>query len=232
MTVDDVYKIIQFIVKKNQQGYVKPADFNTAINTAQKQYQSWLLGSFQQYTPGRPVAKVELGNNRTVRQRLAPVIYGYVLHIDPYGTSPYPNDYLQTDAMWSIYGNSIYGMSIYGTKRIRYAQQNQLDSYYNSAIDPVAKNPIYLLEDTYFQFYPTNQYEAKLHYVRDAPEIVWGYVLDGNNRPIFNSSTSINPVWDDAACLDILARCLRMVGVNLDVNAVSAYAEELRNTGQ
>lgn len=232
MTVDEGYRLILFIVKKAQQGYVKPIDYNTAINAAQKQFQSWLLGSFQQYTPGRPVARVELGNNRTVRQRLAPVIYGYTLHVDPYGSSPYPGDYLQTDAMWGIYGPSIYGGSIYGTRRIRYAQQNQLDSYYNSVIDPVPNNPIYLLEDTYFQFYPTNIYQARLHYVRDAPAIVWGYTLDGNNRPIFDSTTSVNPVWDDAAFMDIIGRCLRMIGVNLQDNQVSQYAEELKQQGQ
>lgn len=227
MTVDEVYTLIQFIVKKNQQGYVKPADFNTAINTAQKQYQSWLLGSFQQYTPGRPIAKVELGNNRTVRQRLAPVIYGYTLHIDPYGYSPYPGDYLQPDAMWSIYG-----ASIYSHKRIRYAQQNQLDAFYNSSIDPIATNPIYLIEDTGFQFYPENQYQARLHYVRDAPLIKWAYTLDGNNRPVYDSVNSIDPVWDDPACIDIVGRCLRMIGVNLQDGAVSQYATELKNVGQ
>lgn len=230
MTVDEAYKLILFIVKKSQQGYVKPTDFNTSINAAQKQYQSWLLGSFQQYTPGRPVARVELGNNRTVRQRLAPVIYGFTLHIDPTGYSPYPGDYLQPDAMWSIYG-----ASIYSHKRIRYAQQNQLDSYYNSVIDKVEDNPIYLIEDDGFQFYPENQYEARLHYVKDAPEIRWGYTMTvpgPNGRPIFDSSTSINPVWDDAACMDIIGRCLRMIGVNLQDGIVSQYAQELKNTGQ
>ncbi len=223
MTVDEVYSLIKFICKKNQQGYIKPADFNTAINSAQRQYQSWLLGSFSQYTPGHPVARVELGNNRTVRQRLTPVIYGYVLSVSSAtGKSPYPGDFLQVDSMYSIYG----------VKRIRYAEQNQLDAYYNSAISPISNNPIYLIEDTGFQFYPSSIYQAKLSYVRDAPTIVWAYIEDGNGRPIFNSATSVNPVWDDAACMDIIGRCLRMIGVNLQDISVSQYAEELKNSGQ
>lgn len=234
MNVDEVYRIIKFIVNKAQQGYVTPENFNLSINTAQKQYQSWLLGTLQQYTPGRPIARVELGQNRTVRTRLAPVIYGYVLSINSAGTSPYPTDYLQTDAMWSIYGTygqqGIYG--IYGVRRIRYAEQQALDSYYNSVIDPISTSPIYLLEDVGFQFFPTDLYQAKLHYVKDCPQIVWAYTLDVNNRPVFNSSTSINPVWDDAACLDIIGRCLRIIGVNLQAGEVSKYAEELKLNGE
>lgn len=227
MTVDEVYLLVKFIVNKNQQGYVKPADFNTSINQAQRSYVSYLLGSFQQYTPGRPVAKVELGNNRTVRQRLAPIIYGYNLAIDPTGYSPYPGDFLQPDAMWSIYG-----ASIYSHKRIRYAQQNSLDAYYNSVIDPVATNPIYLIEDTGFQFYPETQYTARLHYVRDAPQIRWAYTNDMNGRPIYDPANSIDPVWDTAAIFEIVSRQLRMIGVYLQANEVSAFANEITKTGQ
>ncbi len=122
--------------------------------------------------------------------------------------------------------------SIYGVKRVRYAEQNKLDAYYNSVIDPIATNPIYLIEDTGFQFYPSSVYQAKLSYVKDAPAIVWAYTEDGNSRPIYNSATSINPVWDDTACMDIIGRCLRMIGVNLQDISVSQYAEELKNQGQ
>jgi hypothetical protein len=58
MTVNDVYLLIQFIVKKGQSGDLTPSEFNRVINAAQRQYLSYLLGDFQTYTPGRPIAKV------------------------------------------------------------------------------------------------------------------------------------------------------------------------------
>lgn len=229
MDVNELYELLKYIVNKNQQGYVPPSKFNLVINQGQRSYTAWLLGSFTQYTPGRPVARVELGQNRTVRQRLAPVIYGYTLAIDPYGFSPYPGDYLQVDAMWSIYGSSIYNPY---NKRIRYAQQNTLDSFYNSRIDPIATNPIYLIEDEGFRFYPEAQYTARLSYVRDAPPIEWAYTLDSNNRPVYDPINSKQPVWDTVACYDILVRALLEVGVNLQANAVMQYANEIKNQGQ
>ncbi len=217
-----MYLLIQFILNKNQQGYLPPSKFNLTINQGQRSYVAWLLGLFQQYTPGRPVARVELGNNRTVRQRLAPVIYGYTLNVSSSGESPYPGDFLQVDAMWSIYGFN----------RVKYVEQNRLDAFYNSTINPISTNPIYLIEDTGFQFYPETQWQAKLSYVRDAPDIIWGYTEDSNGRPIYDASLSQQPVWDNIAIFDIIGRALAQVGISLQIPQVVAYSQEIKTQGQ
>ena len=222
MTVDEVYSLIDYIANKNQQGYISPDDFHNIINQAQRSYAAFLLGRFQQYAPGRPIANVELGQNSIVRQRLAPIIYGYNLNINSDGFSGYPSDYIQTDAMWSIYGY----------QRIRYADQHKFSSIYNSVIDPIRTNPIYVLEDTGFRFFPTTTANAKLHYVKDPPNIVWGYTLDSNGTPVYDSAGSVQPVWDDIAIFEIIARALQMVGINLQSNAIVQYANEIKTTGQ
>lgn len=221
MTVNDSYELIQYICDKNQQGYISPDQFNLTINQAQDSYQAYLLGNFQQYSPGRPIARVELGQNQVVRQRLTPTIYNYNLRVDSSGFSPYPGDYLQADAMWTYYN----------TNRIRYVQQDALYSFANSVIDPVATNPIYLIEDLGFRFYPASINSAKLSYVRNAPDIVWGYDLV-NDVPIYNETKSIQPVWDDASMLDIIFRALKIIGVNLQLAAVVQYSNDIKNNGQ
>jgi len=223
MNVDEVYRTMLYVVAKNlQQGYLSPEDFHTAINQAQKNYVAYLLGVFQQYTPGRPVARVELGQNSVVRQRLAPIIYGYNLNVDVNGYSPYPGNYLQTDAMWSLYG----------FQRIRYADQHKFVSIYNSTIDPVSTNPIYVLEDTGFVFYPQNRQSARLHYVKECPDMVWGYTFDINGIPVYNPATSTQPVWDEVAIFDIISRALMLVGVNLSAGAVMQFSQEQKQNGQ
>lgn len=176
MDVNQVYDLIKFIANKNQQGFITPSQFNLIINQAQNSYTSFLLGSFQQYTPGRPIARVELGNNSVVRQRLVPIIKLATLTIDGTGFSPYPSDYVQVDAIKTT-----------AFQRVRFAQQDNLYSYYNSVIDPVATNPIYLLEDNGFRFYPINLATASLSYVSDPVDIVWAYTLDANNRPVYTT---------------------------------------------
>jgi hypothetical protein len=218
--VNDVYKLILYATSKNlQSGYVSPSDFNNVINIAQKSYSSYLLGNFQTYTPGRPISKVELGQNSVVRQRLSPTIYGYNLHIDVSGFAPYPGDYLQTDAMWSIYGY----------QRIRYVQQNYLQSVYNSTIDPYQTNPFYLIEDVGFRFYPQSIGMSRLNYVRNPPDMVWGYTDDANGLPVYSSAKSTQPIWDDASILEIIVRSLAIIGVNLQLGVVQQYAQEIKD---
>jgi len=222
-TVDDVYQIVQYACGKNlQQGYISPADFNLTINQAQKSYASYLLGNFQQYQPGRPQARVEFGQNTVIRQRLTPIIYGYNLTVDNTGFSPYPGDFLQQDAMWSYYGYN----------RIREVQQQYFYSIYNSVIDRIPSWPVYMIEYDGFRFFPNNTGQAKLSYVRNPPDMIWGYTLNVNGIPFYNPASSTQPVWDDASILEIIVRALRIIGVNLQYNDVNAYANEIKQVGQ
>lgn len=232
MTVDSAYKIVQYVINKSQDGYLPEDEFNLIIQQAQNSFLDYLLGQFQQYAPGRPVPRVGLGNNRTVRQRLSPVIYGYTLNVDSQGQAPYPGDYIQTDAMWSIYGG--------GRTKIRYAEQNKLDSFYNSTIDPILSNPIYLIEDTGFKFYPNLNddgvamipSQARLSYVRKPPVIHWGSVPNIYGVPVYNAATSTDPVWSDVDMLEVISRALKMVGVNLQAGQIEQYAQDVTRGGQ
>ena len=223
-TIDDVYKITLYATSKNlQQGYVSPEDFNVVINQAQISYASYLLGSFQQYQPGRPEARVQFGQNAVIRTRLKPIIYNADLAIDSTGFSPYPGDFLQVDAMWTYYGY----------ERVREVQQNYFYSIYNSKIDPVANWPVYMLEWDGFRFFPQDQNQAKMSYVRNPPEMKWAYTIDPiTDNPVYDSANSIQPVWGDATLLEIIVRALRIIGVNLDYNSVNAYAVQIENQGQ
>jgi hypothetical protein len=223
MTVDEAYRLISFIVNKsNAQGYVSPDEFNLIINKAQESFLDYLLGEFQQYQYGRAQARVQFGQNSIIRQRLSPVIYGRNLSVDSTGFSPYPEDYVQTDAMWDIYGYST---------RIRYFQQDALFSALNSTIDPVASNPVYIIEKNGFRFFPNNIGAAKLNYVHKPRAIVWASVY-GSVRPTYDPTESVDPVWTDVDMLEIIARALRMAGVNLKDGEVSQYANEIKTQGQ
>jgi len=178
MTIDEVYRIVLYATaKNNSQGYVSPSDFNLTINQAQQSYVAYLLGSFQTYSPGRAMSRVEFGQNAIVRTRLAPIIYGINLTVPSSGQVTYPSDYLQSDAMFTATGYN----------RVRLVQQDSLYSYYNSTIDPIATNPIYTLEQTGFHFFPENIGQAKLSYVQNPPNMVWAYTLNNNSIPIYTT---------------------------------------------
>lgn len=222
MTIDFAYQIVQYAANKAQSGYITPDQFNTLFQQGQISYASYLLGTLQKYSPGRAMAPVEFGQNKVVRQRLTPIIYVYTLAVDSAGFSPYPGDHMQPDAMWSL--------PYMG--RVRSVQQDALYSVLGSNIDPIASNPIYLIEDDGFRFYPNDIGAARLSYVRIPPAAYWAYTLDVNGIPVYDPALSVDPVWDDVSMLEILARVLALVGINLQSGAISQYASMIKETGQ
>lgn len=224
MTVDQVYYIVSYAVAKNKsQGYVSPDDFNNVINLAQKSYSDYLRGEYQRYQIQRPIAVVEFGQNQMVRQSLAPLIYGTVLNPNlTTGIAPFPSDYDYADAMWDTYG-------LYN---IRFIQQDRQDSYIHSAIDPVVSNPVYLINQAGFLFFPHNIDHATLSYVRVPPPIKWGYDLDGNGIPVYNAATSQQPIWSDTDIYQVIVRALALIGCNLQLGVVMQYANEIKQGGQ
>lgn len=224
MTSNTAYQTMLYACTKNlQQGYLSPEDFYTTINTAQQQYLDYLLGEYQQYQAGRPIAVVEIGEKEKIRNSIAPLIYNTVLTPNTTtGIASFPSDYEAVDAMWEIY-------NLYN---IRFVSQPRLASFFNSKIDVIGENPVYLLKHEGFQFYPTNIGLTRMSYVRTPPSIVWGYNLDPNGTPVWNPSTSQEPVWGDTDMMNIIARALLMVGVNLNAGQVAEYATQIKMRGQ
>jgi hypothetical protein len=231
MNVNDMYRICQFAVNKAQNGYLTPSEFNLIINQAQVSYQDYLLGEFQQYQYGRPQARINYSQNENIRQRLSPLITEATLTINgTSGEAPYPADYVQADAVRTTTFD-----------RVRYVQQDSLYSYYNSKIDPIATNPIYLLEPTGFQFYPKTLGSAILTYIKDAPSIVWAYTTVAGRSVYAPTQTgvgvtpttgTVQPIWDNVDLLEIIARALKLIGLNLQDGQVQQYANQVTQQGQ
>lgn len=232
MDVNSVYQIVLYAAAKNlQQGYVSPDDFNNVLMpTAQNGYLDYLLGEYQKYTPTRPFAPVEFAANERIRTSMATLIYGACLQVplqeDCYNVysaiSPYPDDFVYVDAMWTQYGYS----------RVKFIQQDRLDKFIHSTIDPIATNPVYLLRADGFQFFPADIAWVKMSYVREPPPITWGYTLDVNGLPVYNAALSHQPIWGETDMMNIIVRALSLVGINLQLGTVSQYAEVIKQGGQ
>ena len=223
MTVNDVFEIINFAINKNQNGTLIAEDFNRILPLAESGYINYLLGSFNTYQIGRPISKVELGQNSVVRQRLSPIIKRATLTVNGSGIAPNPTRYIQTDAMWT--NDTDY-------KRIRWSDQDRWYSKKNSVIDAVATNPIYMITDTGFEFSPKSIGTATISYVQTPLPIVWGFTLDGNNRRVYSAGASTQPVWNDVSMMEIIVRALALVGVNLQLREVENYSQLIKTQGQ
>lgn len=222
MSINTIYQLFLYVIKKNQSADLSPDEFNNIWNLAQINFMDYLLGEFQQYQYGKSVARVEIGQNQTVLQRLTPLIDSPVtLTINSNGVAPNPSDYQQACAMYTTAMN-----------KVSFVQQDSLYSRLQSVIDPVTTtNPIYLIENNQFQFYPTSLGSALLSYVKTPPAAKYAYIIDGSGNPIFDPGNSIDPVFFDTDCWTIASRALEMVGINLQAPLIQQYANNIKNNG-
>lgn len=224
LTADEMYRIEQYILNKNQNGNLTPEQFNLINNEAQFDYLNYLLGDFRKYMPGRPIPPVAWGMTARIRESLTPFIQpATTLTVNPTtGLADNPPDYEMWDAMyWGIY-----------KQRVKFIQQERLASHLNSSINPIQRNPVFLSVYRGFEVYPTNIGTTQISYIRTPRTINWAYTNDIYGRPIYNAAASSHPEWQRFDCLEIMARALRMVGVNLQSAEVSQYAETIKNAGQ
>lgn len=227
MNVNDLYNTIQFIINKFLSANLTGDEFNNIINQSQTSFLNYLLGQFVSYQYGRPISRVQFGMNEIVRQRITPLIdTPSALTIDATGLAPYPANFEQVDAIYT------------STKdRVRFVPQHKLYSYLGSVIDPVSTNPIFLIESDGFRFYPNANYNGvalagvTISFVHTPPPIVWASTPDGQGRPVYNAGASTDPVWYPVDWFELAHRALAMVGVNLQANEISQYANMIKTQG-
>jgi hypothetical protein len=219
MDVNVVFLIWKLALAKNQQeGYGTRENFYLTINQAQRDYLDYLMGEYQTYQATRPIAVVQFGQNERIRQSLAPLIYGAILNVDPNtGIGQFPSDYEYVDNMWGQYGYY----------NIKFIQQNRLDSVVHSVIDPIAQNPVFIIQHEGFHFFPQTIGLTTLSYIRTPPSIVWGFSLDSNGREVYDPSTSQDPIWAETDIIEIIGRALKIQGVSLQVGSVIQYANDV-----
>jgi hypothetical protein len=102
----------------------------------------------------------------------------------------------------------------------------------NSQIDPITSNPVFMIEDIGLRFFPNNIGAARMSYIRKPQRIYWGFTLDGNGRKVYSPANSEQPKWADVDLLEIIARILKLAGVNLKDGDVVQYANSIIQQGQ
>jgi len=225
MTIDQVYKFVDFIIKKsNSGGYLTPDEFNLIINRAQIQYFNKLYGNQNDYRYDRPVPKIAYAITEKISNSLSPFLSdSTALEIDGNGQVNIPSDLFQTVSITHTIDNIEYEITRVEQDRIA----NNLSSYYDA---PTSDFPIYSQLRTKFQFYPKNLATASLFYLKKPTDMVWGYTTV-SGRPVYNSGTSVQPLWKDMDINEIIYIALSYIGVNLKDGDVSQFAQLKTQTG-
>jgi hypothetical protein len=221
MTVDDCYRQLRFIIRKNKLGSLNPQDFQDAFNAAQRNYYDFLVGRIEQYRYDSPKPRVGLSMTDNVVSRLMPFEKSSSATISS-GLAAKPSDFNKLLAMYTSNNYRVYRI-----EEDRFAERIQ------DSIDPIDESNAFFVEQgNSFRVYPTTLTSVTMKYLSVPVNVVWGYTLDGSGRPVYNSSTSVQPLWYDNDIDEILGRAAKIIGVSIKEPVLQQFGQSVINTGE
>lgn len=221
LTVDYIYKLCLSIVRKNQAGSLTSNDFQYHWNAAQNGYHGDLLGRFNRDNNGKAATNTGLIENQTILTKLSPFTKNETLAVTS-GAGDKPADF-------------VYALALrIGGKEVTRIVHDQIANVNDSVIDaPSSSADIYYYNEyeDYYSFLPNTVSSAELDYIAAPPSVVWGYTIDGDGRQVYDSGSSVQPLWDTASAMEITQRMLRTLGVAFSSRDFQNFGETVKNRG-
>lgn len=221
MTVDEVYSIMRFIARKNQLESLSPTEFQHSFNVAQRNYYDFLVGRVEQYRYDKATPRVGLNMTDNVVSRLTPFQMTSSVAVAA-GVANKPADF-----------NKLLAMTTPTNQEVKRIEEDRLANRLNDSIDPINEsNAFYVEQSSSWNIYPTTLATVSVKYLKVPVNVVWGYTIDGSGRPVYNSGTSVQPIWKDNDIDEIVGRALKVLGVSIKENVLINYGQGVINAGE
>jgi len=216
MTIDELYKFVQFEANKEQRGFIKPSEFNLLAERAQLDVIRDRYGKIGiSGTPSTPMT-------HSVMDDLAPVITKQTITYDSSGDNDafaYPATYLY-----------FIRMTLAG-KNVEIINHDQLGMRLKSVITtPNSEYPIAVMIDEGFEIYSSTSEDTSgtvvITFIKKPTAPFWAYVI--SNGTYIHSATSNDTVeltLPEQTHNEIAQRMLSYIGISLRDQEPLSYAE-------
>ena len=210
MSIDELFKFLNFLSNKNQSGNLKPDQFNISAERCQIEYYNKEYREFQK--------------TREVTDAISIWLIDSIINPDVNGQAPYPSDYKHVAGIRHI--RFVGGIAT--PVPVEEVTTNDLGTILMSQVTPpTLKYPKMAYYNNYMQFYPKNVGAIQFDYLRGPKVPVWGYTVV-NNRPVYNPATSIDFEAVDGSLNEITIMMLSQLGIYLSSQQVVQYAEMMK----
>jgi hypothetical protein len=218
MNINEIYKLVSYMVDKYQGAYLAPDDFNMAINAAQRQYLNFLTGETAEFNQGSRRPSGGFSNDVTTGGSLSNFLKEGTLTITTQ-LAAQPTDFYKISAMRTTDDD-------YAIKRVG---ADKIYAYVNNPIDtPTLTEPIYTEIGSNFKFWPSTLATAKIVYFKKPADAKWAYTGD----LVYDSGTSVQLEWPENDHMDIVYRTLGIIGINLKDGDLIRVSQTVKNDGQ
>jgi ribosomal protein L20A (L18A) len=221
MNINEVYKIVSYLVDKYQGTYLSPDDFNMVINMAQNQYLSFLTDDTG--SPNRnPKNPVGMSTSAIIADTLSGFLTESIVAVSSQ-LAVKPANMYKTVAVRTTDDN--YAM--------RFISSDKVASFIDNAIDPPsATEPVYYEIGSNYKIYPSSVSSIKVSYIKNPQTLKWAYtgalIYDAaNSVPANNAALE----WGDTDVYEIIYRTVGIIGINLKDGDLMRVAQVVKNDG-
>jgi hypothetical protein len=220
--VDQIYKYLLFLLRKNQSGSVSATEFFYAWNSEQNDFFQDLKGRFNARNNGKEGVNTGLIENERIEIKLAPFIKNTTIVLSAGGLANRPADF-----------SYLLAFRVNG-KDVRSVNKNQIAAVLDSVIDApdiAADCYYYTPYELNYKFYPTSIASVEIDYLSSPVDVVWAFTLDAGGRQVYNSAGSTQPMWAQEEIMEVTERTLKKFGISYRDGDIAQYGSSVINTG-
>jgi len=214
MTIDEIYKFVQFMANKEQRGFIKPSEFNMLAKRAQLDVLKEKVGKV---SPAGSV--IGFKDSSQMYDELYPVMVFETSLTVSGDLFTLPADYLHFISLK------------FGEISVEVVSLGELNSRRNSSLlMPSTTYPIAVIESSGIRVFTSfggtsnTSSELKLTYIKKPSDPNWAFNIV-NNIEIYNSSNATQITLSDSTHKEIANRILGYIGVNLRESEIITYSE-------
>lgn len=206
--INDIRNMVNFILNKENRGYITPLQFNTFAKQAQQEI---VDDYFYDYN------KAIVGRNSRINYK--DILKKTKENMDVFIVAPTEMSYDETSKTFSAPEDFYTTISlIYNGQEIEEVPREKLSYFLNNSVaGPSVFYPVYVKYEDKYRVYPdTIQDGVELIYFRNPKDPNWTYEMIGGN-PVFNPSSpnfqDLEIGYDDK--FELIMKILKYAGLNI-----------------
>lgn len=233
MTVEELFRFVNFVSNKNESGAIGPDEFNNVLQVVNIDYFKELYGLPEEYQPGRPLPRKAWQMTQKITDDLGRFLKSENLVVTN-GYADLPADYVHASSMmYNFVKTSKCGTT---TKKCSVPVEFVNDDEYNkrlchSIAKPSYRYPIYTREEDRLKFAPEDIDSVHLNYLRlpEKPERAYTVV---NDESVYDPGNSTQLDWPETTHNDIAIRVLAYFGIHLREGELAQAVKQRQIQGQ
>lgn len=213
------------LMERTDRGQLPVNKFNALLNMAQRQAYKNKIGNPEEYQYGRPLPRT---GGVQVTQKISD-------DLAPFQTDPIP--LTKTGLFFQFPSGTSYMLSVDyintsgEVKPVERVNRDEVGVLLkNSVVTPTFDNPIYEQFNKKFKVYPASINKVSSVFYNSPPDAIWAYTII-NDAPVYDSTKSVDLLWDDEMFNELISNLLSLIGMSLKDGMAVQYAETAQNKG-